>query len=176
MTRILTLDAATCTGWCVTESGHVIASGILQLDAKLPKQRTGDKFIRRPAIYAEAYVAYSTIADTHEVDWVVVEDPHLRGEASLLTVSLHAIAQLVAHRRQAGFYSVRTSEWQSRIIPKTKGSDTDTKDRSLAHVRSAGFEPATHDEADAICVAEYVHKHLEITGGQTPWAHTGRVA
>jgi antitoxin (DNA-binding transcriptional repressor) of toxin-antitoxin stability system len=175
MTRILTLDAATCTGWCVTEDGRVIASGIFQLDAKLPKQKTGDKFIRRPAIYAEAYVAYSTVADTYEVDWIVVEDPHLRGEASLLTVSLHAVAQLVAHRRQAGFYSVRTSEWQSRIIPKTKGADPDTKKRSEAHVKAQGFDPATHDEADAICVAEYVHDHLELTEGKFPWAH-GRAA
>lgn len=171
--RILTLDTATNTGWCLTEDGLVIAYGLIRLDAHVPPEADG-VFQTDPFKLAEAERAFSELVARYKPDFVVIEQPHLRGNVSFFTVAIYGIVELVSARAMTGFYAVHTQSWQSKITPAPKGSKGskkkgDTKARSVAHVRGLGIEPETDDVADAICIAEYAWTYLQITGGTFPF-------
>lgn len=164
--KLLTLDIATKTGFCLTEKGRVADYGLLRLDEGVDAK---GEFNRRPAILLNAHREFGRLIQDTDPDWVIAEIPHLRGGSSFLTVALFGVAQMLTAQHQAGFYGVHTATWQSRIIPKQKGDDSDTKDRSLAHVRSLRIEPESDDVADAICIAEYAHNELEFGGVKVPF-------
>lgn len=136
--------------------------GLLRLEEGVTGTGT---FQRHPSILLNAQTAFHHLCVMHDVDFIVAEIPHLRGASSFLTVAIYAAAQTRAAVQRIGFYGVRTSEWQSRIIPgpnKPKGA---TKQRSVAHAKAAGFAPETDDVADALCIAEYVTRFLQLSNG-----------
>lgn len=175
MTTILVLDTATKTGWCITSGGVVIAHGLLRLDDGIKAK--GD-FNRQPLILKAAHHGFMDLIALYDPEFIVAEIPHLRGASSFLTVAIYGVAELVASQAEVGFYGVHTASWQSRIVPAPKGAKKvkgDTKVRSVQHVKDRGFNPETDDVADALCIAEYVHDHLDITGDRVPFS-TGLAA
>jgi hypothetical protein len=164
--KVLILDTATKTGYAITDDGVLIDHGLLRLDAEVPKNARGE-FQRQPAILHAAHQSFRALVDWHGPEFIVAEIPHLRGASSFLTVAIYGIAELTAAENEIGFYGVHTSEWQSRIVPAPKGvkpQKGDTKKRSIAHVRDLGLDPETDDVADAICIAQYVHDELHLSG------------
>ncbi|GLQ53587.1 hypothetical protein [Devosia nitrariae] len=172
MSTLLILDTATKTGYAVTRDGILVEHGLLRLDANVPKGAKGD-FQRQPPILLEAYARVADLVDRFRPDFIVAEIPHLRGASSFLTVAIYGVVELVAAENEVGFYGVHTASWQSRIIPAPKGVKPrkgDTKDRSIAHVRDLGLDPETDDVADAICIAEYAHTELRLSGDHIPFS------
>ena len=165
--KILTLDTATHTGWCLTEDGMVVAYGLIRLDAHIAAGASGS-YQTEPFKLAEADRAITELVARYKPEFIVIEQPHLRGSVSFFTVAIYGIVELISARAMTGFYPVHTQSWQSKITPAPKGAKRekgDAKKRSVAHVRSLGIEPETDDVADAICIAEHVWKYVQVSTG-----------
>jgi hypothetical protein len=161
--KILVLDTAKTTGWSTLTDGVITGSGI----ARFEEGVTGTGELQRhPQILQNCLAWLNAVVRHGRPDFIVAEIPHLRGASSFLTVAIYGVVQLVSRIHGIGFYGVHTAAWQSKIVPAPKGVKAkkgDTKKRSIAHVLELGFTPATDDEADAICIAEYVRDHLELS-------------
>lgn len=142
--RILTLDLATQTGWCVGTPGGNAPPCLGTI--RMPK--TGPEI--GPFLdFFDHWI--SRMIEDEAPDVIVFEAPYLPGNRS--QVSLHTTRKLqglASHLELVCFRArVAVYELQHSTVKKALGSGKFDKAQMMAAARRAGMDPQTEDEADA---------------------------
>jgi hypothetical protein len=144
VTSVLALDIATNTGWASHVNGRV-ASGVLNL----------------PTIdYGEMGARFSAwLADRiHEgVDLLVIERPTFSRitDSSYRCDGLCFLAHQTAYLHEVERREVRPKEWRKAVYDDGGMSTREAKRHAMEWARARGFDPKTHDEAEALAILTY---------------------
>lgn len=145
MTRpMLALDIATSTGWAMSVNGRV-SSGNLTL----PTDDVG-----RMSTTFRRWL-FDRMADG--VDVMVVETPTAFRITDSFTrcTGLWWDAMGVAWIHEIERHEVRPSAWRKALFGKGNLTTREAKARAMEWARDNGFEPAGHDEAEALCILSH---------------------
>ena len=146
---ILGLDLATKTGWCFTDSGKVIASGVQDF-SKRRGESNGILFLRfRKWLF--------TMLDLHAPALIVYERAHFRGAATEILVGLQTHAQAIAAEHGIESTPVHTGE----VKKFATGSGRASKEDMIEAARTKlGRPPVDDNEADAVLIALWAEREF----------------
>ena len=134
--KILSLDVATKTGWCLDDKFHGV------WDLKLKRGESGGmKLLRLEAKIKEAINAYGG------VDMVAIERPAGRHPASII----HQAELIGVVKRYCNVSGIEYSEYSASEIKKfATGKGNCNKQKMVEAVEALGYTVADDNEADAI--------------------------
>ena len=167
-TSILTLDLATNFGWARCAVGGQPESGAV----KLPD--TGRDIGRFLAVYDRWLVK---MVRDYEVDLVVYEKPigtrNLQTSMKLQNLAGHT--EWVCRLNNVECRSEAVSTWRVHFIHKCRNFAYKDEAKFLAMDACVerGWNPATHDEAEALGILDYVFAKMELP---KPWPDGGLFA
>lgn len=170
--RILTLDQSLArTGWARSTGGHDFRSGSWPLSPG-----TG----MRGEAYRELWVKLAAEHQREPIDVIAHEAPVFgaanKGEAQLLaTTGMIGVIELFAINFGIEVVSHAVQTWRGtwfrkderKIIAARPARFRDWKGPAAERARQYGFEPASHDEAEAIAIMD--HHLLRICKITPPW-------
>lgn len=169
-TSILTLDLATNFGWARCVVGGQPEYGAVGLPS------TGRDIGRFLAVYERWLVKRCR---EYEIDLVAYEQPIIPKEKNLHTLrklySLAGVTELVCKRENIRVVEVPISTWRVHFIGKCRGfaTKTEAKEMAIDACLERGWNPATHDEAEALGIMDYVFAKMEL---EKPWPDGGLFA
>lgn len=142
--NLLSLDIATNTGWAMSVNGRT-SSGILEL----PTDDYGHM--------ATAFSSWLVERFVDGVELVVIERPTFRhvSDSSYRCDGLCWTAHQTAWLHEIERREVRPSEWRKAILGNGNLSTDEAKARAMQWCRERGFDPKTHDEAEAIAILHF---------------------
>ena len=134
--KILSLDVATKTGWCLDDKFHGV------WDFKLKRGESGGmKLLRLEAKIKEAIKAYGG------VDMVAIERPAGRHPAAII----HQAELIGVVKRYCNVSGIEYSEYSASEIKKfATGKGNANKQKMVEAVEALGYTVADDNEADAI--------------------------
>ena len=154
--RILALDLAIVSGWClVTPEGW--RSGFLDIEPLLPR---GNAELQNPFKAAEVLALVRGLIQEHKPDLVMVEEGQGRGIGSRILWGLIYIAQAAAADVGVATMRVPVPTWRKEIFGR--GSVADNKATSVAFAQTKIPGVVDHNEADAVCIAEYARRKVKV--------------
>jgi Holliday junction resolvasome RuvABC endonuclease subunit len=146
---ILSLDLAGTTGWAWRAPGMLRARhGIVSVGGG-----------SHPAGWAALGDWLADFITTNAPDLIVFEAPlpppkQTHAATMRFLVGLCAVTELIAWRRDT-----MCMEAARPTVTKTVlGNGRATKDEVVTWARAAGYDPATHDAADALCLLSYAER------------------
>jgi len=168
-TSILTLDLATNFGWArCAVTGHPESGAV-----KLPD--TGRDIGRFLAVYDRWLVK---MLREYGIDTVVYEEPI--GTKNLqVSMKLQNLAGHTEYRcrlESVKYYSVPIQTWRKHFIGRGTGFKRlklNPKEMAIAACLERDWNPATHDEAEALGILDYVFAKMELP---KPWPDGGLFA
>lgn len=169
-TSILTLDLATNFGWARCAVTGSPESGAV----KLPD--TGRDIGRFLAVYERWLVK---MLREYGIDFVAYEQPILPHIKNLHTLrklySLAGVTELVCKKERVRVVEVPISTWRMHFIGKCRNfaTKTEAKEMAIAACLERDWNPATHDEAEALGILDYVFAKMELP---KPWPDGGLFA
>ena len=144
VTSVLALDIATNTGWASHISGRR-ASGVLNL----PTADYGAMGARFSGWLAD---------EIYEgVDLLVIERPTFSRitDSSYRCDGLCFLAHQTAFLHDVDRREVRPKEWRKAIYGKGGMNTLEAKKFAMVWAREMGYDPKTHDEAEALAILTY---------------------
>lgn len=157
---ILALDLATNTGWATCPVGGEATSG----QKTMPD--TGRDIGRFLAVYERWLI--SMLRD-YEIDFIAYEQPILPRVKNLHTLrklySLTGLTELIGRKASAEVIEVPISSWRKHFIGRGTGfkcRSLDPKQMAITACYERGWNPATHDEAEALGILDYVMAKLDL--------------
>ncbi len=168
-TSILALDLATNFGWARCAVGGQPESGAV----KLPD--TGRDIGRFLAVYDRWLV--KTLRE-YEIDFVACEEP-IGTRNLLVSMKLQNLVghtEFVCNINNVTCRVVAISSWRKHFIGRGtsfKRLGLNPKEMAIAACVERGWNPATHDEAEALGILDYVFAKLEL---EKPWPGGGLFA
>jgi len=149
--KILSLDLATLTGWATNIEGR--RSGTIEFELKRGES-PGMRFLRLRAWLISIYGLLG------EIDVISYEQAHHRGgHATACCVGLVTEVQAFAAEKGIELMPVHTATLKKWAT----GSGRANKDDMVQAAKDRGWDPANHDEADAILLLEYAIEELEVS-------------
>lgn len=147
--KILALDTATKTGWCVWENG-IIESGVQDFSKKRGESN-GLMFLRFRKWILDLCFCINP-------DLIVYEMAHHRGGAATeICVNLTGRVQEIAAQLEIESAPVRTTTLKKHATGKGNAD-------KAAMIESArqiiGRDPIDDNEADAVCIAKYAQEEF----------------
>ena len=142
--NIIALDIATNTGWASHIDGRV-ASGVLNL----PTVDYGEMGARFTQWLADRI---------HEgIDLVVIERPTFSRitDSSYRCDGLCFAAHMTAHLHEVERREIRPKEWRKAVYGNGGMTTAVAKKHAMVWAREQGFDPKTHDEAEALAILTY---------------------
>lgn len=141
---MLALDIATSTGWAMSVKGRV-SSGTLNL----PTDDYGHM--------AASFGGWLCDRVFDGVEVFVIERPTFNRitDSSYRCDGLCWTAHHIAWASQIERREVRPSEWRKAVLGKGNYSTAEAKARAIWWCKNNGFNPAGHDEAEALCILSY---------------------
>lgn len=157
---ILALDLATNTGWATCPVGGEAVSG----QKTMPD--TGRDIGRFLAVYERWLMM---LLAKHNVDLIAYEQPIIAGSKNLQTLrklySLTGLTELIGRKASAEVIEVPISSWRKHFIGRGTGfkrDKLDPKQMAITACYERGWNPATHDEAEALGILDYVMAKLDL--------------
>ena len=146
--RILALDLATTTGFCVIENGKILESGVWDL-SRTKDEHYGHQFDKLIQLLSSEY--YSC----HDLT-IAYEQAHFRsGPATRIGVGMNSAVLWFCAKHDIKPVSVHTATLKKWAT----GNGRAGKDEMIAKATEwLGREPIDDNEADAVCLAKYVEE------------------
>ena len=139
---ILSLDAATKTGWCILKDGKIIESGVQDFSKKRGESNGAMFFRFRNWLNSILVIG---------IDFISYEQAHHRGGAATeICVNLTGRIQEACAERNIEYASIHTGTLKKWATGSGKG------DKALMIARARNFlgrEPIDDNEADAVLMA-----------------------
>jgi hypothetical protein len=150
--NILALDTARTTGWCVGVPGDRPHYGSVTFNGP-----------SHGAVYAAFADWVEDAIRLHRPREIVVESPlhrggHLGQDAALLAFGFLAHLELLAHDHAVRLLAEHVQTSRKQIIGRGNFAKGTAKDEVMAWCKGQGFNPPTHDAADAIVLWHYAAK------------------
>lgn len=149
MANLLALDISTNTGWAMYLDGRT-SSGVLNL----PTEDYGDM--------GNAFGQWLGNRLAEGIDLLVIERPSFRviSDSSYRCDGLCFTAHTIARLHDVERMEYRPSEWRKAMFGKGNMKTKDAKAKAMEWARDQGFNPMTHDEAEALCILTFVLEGL----------------
>lgn len=155
--RLLALDQSiTSCGWVVTD-GQQAQSGAWHLADNIPGRAGGFSMLRRHLTRLHKAEPLTLIA--YETP---IKTPVDKVEKLIALYGLVAVLEGWAYTNRVPVISIAQQDWRATWLGKTR-KDDDKKRLAVLRARDFGFDPTTHDEAEAIGIADHVLHLQKIT-------------
>ena len=150
--KILALDCATKTGWAVIDDGKIVASGVSDLSED--KDRS----------YGWLFICFriwlAHLCWVKKPDVIVYEKAHHRGEAATqICVNLTGLVQEVGAQQNIPVRNVMANTLKKFATGNGKASKAEMVEAAQVWVDK---DITSNDEADAIHLARWGHKHVTL--------------
>jgi len=150
MSLILAMDISTRCGWACGRAGRAPDHGEIRLPAGIAGHG---------AMGAALLDAMSDLHAVQHFDRIVVEAPlppqaQTHANTARIQLGLAFLVEVFAYRR-----SIPIREAPAHAVRKAMiGTARVSKDEVVAWCRGQGWEPRTHNEADALCLWSYAQQ------------------
>lgn len=144
LSTTMSLDPSSKTGWALSTG----QSGVFDLTDSLDLGETVWRF--------QQWLAGKIT--THRVRRLIVERPFIitRSESALLPGHLAAAAHAVAHGHEVEREEVSPPTWRKVVLGNGGLSTSEAKKAAIRWCQLNGYKPADDNEAEAICILEYL--------------------
>ena len=143
--RVLALDMAIKTGWCVMQDGNRIeASGVWDYT------HARDKGRHNGHLFNEVYGDIDDAVTTYGVNLICYERAHHRGASTRITLGMASAALMAAASLNIEVFDVHTVTLKKFATGNYKAGKDDMKAFAKTLL---GREPVDDNEADAVAVA-----------------------
>jgi len=163
MTRLLTLDLATSTGWAFWHPGASrVASGVI----RLPKTREDvgwflDAFEER---LKDLLTLHTPDTLVFEAPWV---GPQTHQDTARKLLCLAGMTELICRRAGMRYREANNASVRKHFIGKGRGDRKSLKAMTMRGCQERGWDPQNDDEADALALLDYAAHVLKL---QVPWS------
>jgi Holliday junction resolvasome RuvABC endonuclease subunit len=145
--KILSLDCATKTGWCLLDDGKIIESGVQDF-TKRRGDSNGMMFLRFRKWLDDLIAGF-------DPQLIVYEQSHHRGGAATeIGVNLTGRVQEVCAMFQIDFASVHTATLKKFSTGNGRAEKREIMDKAAIYLKR---EPIDDNEADAVMMALYAN-------------------
>ncbi len=145
MMKILALDTATKTGWCLLENGRIVESGVQDFTKKRGESN-GMMFLRFRKWLTDMVLDY-------DPELVIYEQAHHRGGASTeIGVNLTGRVQEICAGHKINFTTIHTATLKKFATGSGRGEKQAIMDRAELYLNR---KPIDDNEADAVMMALY---------------------